>query len=56
MPDAIADVLASKVENALRDAALLVVSDYGKGVITSRLATRLIKSRKAEEQAGDRRP
>lgn len=43
VPDAIADVLASKVENALRDAALLVVSDYGKGVITSRLATRLIE-------------
>ena len=40
VPDAIADILASKVENALRDAALLVVSDYGKGVITSRLATR----------------
>ena len=43
VPDAIADVLVSKVENALRDAALLVVSDYGKGVITSRLATRLIE-------------
>jgi len=43
VPDAIADILASKVENALRDAALLVVSDYGKGVITSRLATRLIE-------------
>ena len=43
VPDAIADILASKVEKALRDAALLVVSDYGKGVITSRLATRLIE-------------
>ena len=56
MPDAIADILASKVENALRDAALLVVSDYGKGVITSRLATRLIEIARQEEQAGDRRP
>ena len=43
VPDTIADILASAVENALRDAALLIVSDYGKGVITSRLAAQLVE-------------
>ncbi|MEE2996104.1 MAG: D-glycero-beta-D-manno-heptose-7-phosphate kinase [Pseudomonadota bacterium] len=40
--DAIADALASKVEIALQGAALLIVSDYGKGTVTDHLAARVI--------------
>ena len=46
--DGIADELVAAVERALRDAALLIVSDYGKGVVTDTLAARLIEiARKA---------
>ena len=46
--DGIADELVAAVERALRDAALLIVSDYGKGVVTDMLAARLIEiARKA---------
>ena len=50
VPDITADILASEVENALRDAALLIVSDYGKGVITSRLAARLVEIARKENK------
>lgn len=48
VPDGIADELVAAVERALRDAALLIVSDYGKGVVTDTLAASLIEiARKA---------
>ena len=43
VPDAIAGELAGAVERALRDAGLLIVSDYGKGVVTDALAARAIE-------------
>ena len=40
--DGIVDELVAGVEDALQDAALVVISDYGKGVVTDRLAAQVI--------------
>ena len=42
MQDGIVDALVAGVEDALQDAALVVISDYGKGVVTDRLAAQVI--------------
>ena len=41
--DAIADDLVAAVATGLQDAALVIISDYGKGVVTDRLASRVIE-------------
>ncbi len=40
--DSVADELSTKAGTALQDAALLIISDYGKGVVTDRLAAHMI--------------
>ncbi|CAN0575668.1 unnamed protein product, partial [Laminaria digitata] len=45
--DDTADAVFAAAENALADAGVLIVSDYGKGVVTARLAARLIAAAKA---------
>ena len=42
IPDDLCDALCDAVAAALKDAGALVVSDYGKGTITDRVAARLI--------------
>lgn len=42
IPDEIADTIADAVERELRDAGVLLLSDYGKGVLTAALLQRLI--------------
>lgn len=50
--DSIVDELVAGVEDALQDAALVVISDYGKGVVTDRLAAQVIGlAQKAEKPA-----
>ena len=52
MQDGIVDELVAGVEDALQDAALVVISDYGKGVVTDRLAAQVIGlAQKAEKPA-----
>jgi len=47
LPDAAAERVVAAAEAALADAAALVLSDYGKGVLTARTTARLIQAARA---------